>query len=95
MLYTNVVNSRVSAFICCIIYPNLLIIYKTGTVRHRYKNKADNVRLLLVFTSFSTVLAKILFFAMAKTQPCFPENFMQIRVKFLCKVANRHTNKQQ
>ena len=52
MLYTVIVNSRVSAFICCIIYPNLIIFYKTGIVWHSYKNKANNVRLLPVFTGF-------------------------------------------
>jgi len=61
---TILINSRVSGFIWCIIYPNQLIFYDTGTLRHSYKNKANNVRLLPVFTfftSFSTVPSKILF----------------------------------
>ena len=76
MLCTIVVNSRVSDFLRCIIYPNLLIFYDTGILLHSYKNKTKSVRLLPVFarfyrflTVFPTVPAKILF-AMAKTQPC-------------------------
>jgi len=41
VLYTTVVSSRVSALICCIVYPNPLIFYKTGTLRHSYKNKTN------------------------------------------------------
>jgi len=52
VICTIVVNSRVSDFLRCIIYPNLLIFYDTGILLHSYKNKTKSVRLLPVFAIF-------------------------------------------
>jgi len=71
VLYITDVNSRVSAFICCIIHANPLVFYKTGILLHSYKNKTNGVRLLPAFAGFYQFLV---FHCLAKNTFCHGKN---------------------